>query len=178
MTMPAFVPRVTHVEVLGPYRLALAFVDGSEQKVDLEPLLHGQWFGTLRDRSVFNGVAIDPHGSLVWPNGVTVSLWTLHDWPNAGPRFVADVQKNTRGMRRARIMQRWFAALLALWNLWNVVQWAGWFGAGPISPRDMLMPAALLGMSTGSWLLERSLGWSVVLLLLSVGLLLKGVSLR
>jgi hypothetical protein len=170
MTSTTFVPCVTRVDVLDRYRLALAFVDGSKQRIDLEPLLHGPWFGALRDLALFRGVAIDPDGWLVWPNGVKVSPWTLHDWPSAGPSLVAKVQKNARQMRWLRIAQMWIASSSALWLLWSVASWAGWFGREPASIRDMTFPAAILSLTTSQLVLLRwpKSHWGVPLILVAV----------
>jgi len=75
VTLPASVipPRVTRVDLTGPYQLAVGFADGSEQRVDLAPIAtsgHDHWFGQLRDEAVFREVKIDAFGSLVWPNRV------------------------------------------------------------------------------------------------------------
>jgi hypothetical protein len=170
--MSSVVPRVTQVDVIEPYRLAVGFGDGSGQTIDLEPLLQGKWFGALRDLALFRSVAIDPHGSLTWPNGVTVSCWTLRDWPTAGPELIATVQKNARNTRRLQIFQRWFVAALLIWS---ALQWIGWVEA---SSRDMLMSGALVAMSTGTLVQERSTAWSLVLLIVSIGLLVAFVALR
>jgi hypothetical protein len=74
--------RVTRFEIVGPYTLAVAFEDGTEQVIDFEPILRGELFGPLRDRTVFDAVAVDSEaGTLVWPNGADLDPATLHDWP-------------------------------------------------------------------------------------------------
>jgi hypothetical protein len=145
----AVAPRVTHVDVLEPYRLAVAFIDGTEQKVDLAPLSQSKWFGSLRDPAVFKQVVIDPHGSLLWPNHALLPLWTLHDWPTAGAAFVAQVQKRERGERRLLVFQQWFTVALAMWFVGLVANWAGWLGSDRGSPRDLMLPALLLIQSAG-----------------------------
>ncbi|MBO7502545.1 MAG: DUF2442 domain-containing protein, partial [Paludibacteraceae bacterium] len=45
--------RVKDVDYQGDYRLALTFSDGAHKVVDLEPLLHGEVFGSLRDKEQF-----------------------------------------------------------------------------------------------------------------------------
>ena len=175
----ALAPRVTHVDVIGAYRLAVGFADGSEQRIDFEPLLHGKWFGQLRDLALFKGVAIDPHGSLTWPNGVTVSPWTLHDWPSTGPAFVATVQKQARHMRRLRIFQACSSVAAALWLLWTVASWQGWIGGEPASLRDVTFPAAILGINASQLLVfDRSAKWGLVVVLASLALLVANIALR
>ena len=73
--------RVTRFSIVGPYSVSVAFSDGSEQRIDFEPVLHGVLFGPLRDPSTFNQVTLDPEaGTLVWPNGADFDPATLHDW--------------------------------------------------------------------------------------------------
>ncbi|HWM92408.1 MAG TPA: DUF2442 domain-containing protein [Thermoanaerobaculia bacterium] len=74
--------RVTSVELLGNYRLRVGFDDGSTRDIDLEPVLEGEIYGLLRDRTVFASVEIDPEvHTLVWPNGADFDPAILHDWP-------------------------------------------------------------------------------------------------
>ena len=81
--------RVEHVEVVGPYTLALRFEDGAERQVDLEPVLEGELFGALRDPSVFGAVQIDPNfGTVQWPNGADFDPDTLYDWPKYRTAFI------------------------------------------------------------------------------------------
>jgi hypothetical protein len=75
--------RVTRFTIVGPYVLTMAFADGTEQRIDLEPMLRGPLFGPLRDQSTFNAVTLDAEaGTLVWPNGADFDPATLHDWPH------------------------------------------------------------------------------------------------
>ena len=74
--------RVTSVEVLSAYKLRIDFDDGTQQEIDLEPVLEGELFGPLRDRSLFERVRVDAEvHTLVWPNGADLDPATLHDWP-------------------------------------------------------------------------------------------------
>ena len=59
--------RVKDVDYQGDYRLALTFSDGVHKVVDLEPLLHGEVFGSLRDKEQF--IQYAPHRLL--SNGQT-----------------------------------------------------------------------------------------------------------
>jgi hypothetical protein len=178
----AVAPRVTRVDVLEPYRLSVAFMDGSEQSIDLAPLSQSKWFGPLRDPAVFKQVVIDPHGSLLWPNHAMLPLWTLHDWPTAGASFVADVQNRERGERRHRVFQKLFTAATALWLLGYVASWAGWIGGEPVSLRDLTFPAVILTQNVGQLVIRRSAVWGGVLILASlvlmVALLLANIALR
>ena len=74
--------RVTAVEALEGYCLRVGFEDGTQQEIDLEPVLAGAMYGPLRDRALFEKVSIDPEvHTLVWPNGADFDPATLHDWP-------------------------------------------------------------------------------------------------
>jgi hypothetical protein len=74
--------RVTRFKIIGPYTLLVAFTDGSEQRIDFAPVLHGTLFGPLQDLAMFDAVTLDTEaGTLVWPNGADFDPATLHDWP-------------------------------------------------------------------------------------------------
>ena len=80
--------RVTAFGIVEPIVLDVRFDDGTQQQVDLRPVLHGDLYGPLRDVSVFGQAAIDPEvHTLVWPNGADFDPATLHDWPDVGPRM-------------------------------------------------------------------------------------------
>jgi len=74
--------RVTQFEVVGSYQLRIHFDDGVSQTINFEPVLVGEMYGPLREKSIFNGVKVDPEiHTLVWPNGADFDPATLHDWP-------------------------------------------------------------------------------------------------
>ena len=80
MTHP--IHRVARFSIVGPYTLTVAFTDGTEQRIDFKPVLHGPLFGPLQDLATFNAVVLDPEvGTLVWPNDADFDPATLHDWP-------------------------------------------------------------------------------------------------
>jgi hypothetical protein len=73
---------VTGFEIVGDYTIRLEFDDGTEQVINLEPILAGPMFGPLRDLTLFNQVALDKNlGTLVWPNEADIDPTVLHDWP-------------------------------------------------------------------------------------------------
>ena len=75
--------RTTHFSIVGPYTLTVAFADGTEQRIDFKPVLHGPLFGALQDQATFNAVRLDSEaGTLVWPNDADFDPATLHDWPD------------------------------------------------------------------------------------------------
>lgn len=74
--------RITSLALLDDYAMKLTFNDGTEQTVDLEPILSGPIFGPLREKVLFQEVVIDPDfGALVWPNGADIDPMVLYDWP-------------------------------------------------------------------------------------------------
>ena len=74
--------RVTSCSVVAPYTVRVGFDDGTEQVIDLQPILHGDLYGPLHDLAEFNRVTIDPEvHTLVWPCGADFNPETLHDWP-------------------------------------------------------------------------------------------------
>ena len=82
--------RVEYFEIVGPYRLALRFDDGSEQRIDFRTVLEGEVFAPLQDLDMFNAVELDAtFGTLQWPNGADFDPETLHDWPKYRDELVA-----------------------------------------------------------------------------------------
>ena len=82
--------RVAHFVIAGPYTLVVSFTDGTEQRIDFQPVLYGTLLRPLRDLSTFNAVRLDPEaGTLTWPNGADFDPATLHDWPKVCEEFEA-----------------------------------------------------------------------------------------
>lgn len=80
--------RVRSFEIVSPYTLHVAFEDGAEQTINLEPILAGELYRSLRDVQLFNQVQIDSEaGTLVWPNGADFDPATLYDWPQYESAF-------------------------------------------------------------------------------------------
>lgn len=75
--------RVTSFVHIKDYVLKVTFEDGLERTIDLGPILIGPIFGVLRDRSLFEQVALDrDFGALEWPNGADIDPAVLYDWPD------------------------------------------------------------------------------------------------
>lgn len=75
-------PRVTQVKVVGSFRVALTFTDGTQGVADLSPLIGGRGgiFHALQDPAFFGQVAVDPDaGTLVWPNGADLDPDMLYE---------------------------------------------------------------------------------------------------
>jgi hypothetical protein len=104
--------RVTRFEIVGPYTLAVAFDDRTEQVIDFEPVLRGELFGPLRDQAMFRAVGLDAEaGTLVWPNGADFDPATLHDWPRVRDEFARrasawDVPNQERANKRMEPTRR------------------------------------------------------------------------
>lgn len=82
---------VTHVEVLGLYRLHLRFDDGTSGEVDIAELVPFDGvFEPLHDPNLFRQVRVEPElGTIVWPNGADLDPFVLHEWA-AGRRIQPD----------------------------------------------------------------------------------------
>lgn len=84
------VHRITRLEIVGPYRIRIAFSDGLLRTIDFRPVLEGELYGPLRDLNLFNSVSLDPEvHTLVWANGADFDPATLHDWPEHEAGMVA-----------------------------------------------------------------------------------------
>ncbi len=74
--------RITAVSVVGDYSIAVTFDDGLTRTIDLEPVLAGELYGSLRDPALFRQVKVDPEvHTVVWPNDADFDPETLHNWP-------------------------------------------------------------------------------------------------
>ena len=81
--------RVTGCKIVEPFVVRVRFDDGVQRQIDFRPVLRGELYGALRDRTLFERVRIDPDTwTLVWPNGADFDPATLHDWPDVGPRMI------------------------------------------------------------------------------------------
>ena len=141
------VPRVSRVDVVGPYRLRVSFTDATTHDIDCMPLLVGDWFGQLRDPEKFAAVAIDDvTGGVKWPAIAGLDPWTLHDWPTAGPARIAWVQKTARISRRLAVFRAGFVVCGSLLLAVYLAQAAGLhvFGDDPPSPLSATLLAAMV----------------------------------
>jgi hypothetical protein len=86
--MNDLIHRVAGFEIVGPYSLRVKFEDGLKRTIDLGPVLAGELFGPLRDRSFFERVRLDTEAqTLVWPNVADFDPAALHDWPQFAEAF-------------------------------------------------------------------------------------------
>jgi hypothetical protein len=73
--------KITSVKNISDYTLELIFNDGLMKRIDFEPVLHGEIYSPLREKTLFNKVKIDKEVStIVWPNGADFEPALLHDW--------------------------------------------------------------------------------------------------
>lgn len=70
--------RVKDVDYQGDYRLTLTFSDGVHKVVDLDPLLNGEVFGSLRDKEQFIQYALTPV-TIEWANGADLTSKYLYE---------------------------------------------------------------------------------------------------
>ena len=76
--MSAALPRVTRVEPLDGFRLAVEFSDGVHGEVDLADELWGPVFEPLKDRKLFVQAEVDEFGAVCWPTGADLAPDALH----------------------------------------------------------------------------------------------------
>ena len=70
---------------LEPYVVRVVFVDGEVRDVDIEPLLDGPVFGPLRERGLFEQVAVDEVGDTIsWPTGADLDPDVIYGTAPAG----------------------------------------------------------------------------------------------
>ena len=70
--------RVTDVDYMGDYRLALTFNDGVSKRIDLKPYLTGEVFGELLDKRQFIQYALTPV-TIEWANGADLAPEFLYE---------------------------------------------------------------------------------------------------
>ena len=59
---------------LEPYVVRVVFADGEVRDVDIEPLLDGPVFGPIRERAMFERVAVDELATR--SHGLPAPIWT------------------------------------------------------------------------------------------------------
>jgi hypothetical protein len=99
--------RVTRFSIVGAYTLLVGFSDGTEQRIDFKPVLHGPLFGPLQDPATFSAVRLDTEvGTLVWPNDADFDPATLHDWPDVREELAARARSWDPSADHRRATQR------------------------------------------------------------------------
>jgi hypothetical protein len=70
--------RVRDAEPLEGFRVRLAFEDGTQKEIDLEPYLHGPVFEPIRsDPAVFRSLEVEG-GTIAWANGADIDPDVLY----------------------------------------------------------------------------------------------------
>ena len=81
---------MTRVDVVGDYRLRVAFDDGTHGEIDASGWEWRGVFEPLRDPEFFAKVELDSElGTICWPNGADVAPETLHLWVSEASRLSA-----------------------------------------------------------------------------------------
>jgi hypothetical protein len=71
---------IVDVEVIGSYRLRVAFDDGAVREVALDGHLDGPVFEPLRDPEVFAQVGVDAEsGTVTWPTGADLDPIVVYE---------------------------------------------------------------------------------------------------
>jgi len=92
MSYHHLIVKVTGFETVRDWTLCVRFDDGTSQVIDFLPVLWGELFAPLRDKSFFAQVKLDPEWhTLVWPNGADFDPETLHGWPKYAQALRAQV---------------------------------------------------------------------------------------
>ena len=92
--MDHLICRVRSFQIVSPFVLRVQFDDNSEQVIDFAPVLAGELYGPLRNRTLFDQVRVDTEvHTLVWPNGADFDPATLHDWPEYAQAMESQARK-------------------------------------------------------------------------------------
>ncbi len=73
--------KIVKATCVRPYIIEVQFSDGTEKRIDLEPLLHGEMYGALKDKSLFQRLEVDSEvGTIQWPNGADFDPALIYHW--------------------------------------------------------------------------------------------------
>ena len=79
--MTHFLIKAKNVKVLRPFVIDVLFADQTRKKIDLEAVLEGPLYGSLKNNDLFCKVEVDPETGVVqWPNGADFDPETLYNW--------------------------------------------------------------------------------------------------
>ncbi|TBR42882.1 DUF2442 domain-containing protein [Marinomonas agarivorans] len=70
--------RITSIEVMAQYTLAITFEDGVYGEVSLADRLFGPMFESLKDPNFFAQAKIDEFGAVCWPNNADLAPDALY----------------------------------------------------------------------------------------------------
>ena len=93
--------KVSSVDVLNDgFVLRVHFDDGTVKNIDVEPVLYGELYGSLRVKELFDKVTVDDEvGTLVWPNGADFDPDMLYLWEEYVDTFAAQMKKGVYAVR-------------------------------------------------------------------------------
>ena len=78
--------KITAARPLEPYALDVVFSDGTEKRVNIEPLLWGPVFEPVRDPEHFKQVYVDDVlKTVAWPSGADLAPEALYELPEMEP---------------------------------------------------------------------------------------------
>jgi hypothetical protein len=105
--------RVTAFQIVGWYTLAVSFSDGTEQRIDFEPVLRGPLLGPLLEPAHSSKLCSTPRPGHWYSQTEPTSIpTTLHDWPEVRDELVAcartwtDLTSDGRADRRMEPTRR------------------------------------------------------------------------
>ncbi len=71
-------PRVTHVNPLNDYKVAVVFETGEKKIFDVTPYISGDWFGKLKDKEFFKSVCVSGN-TIMWADGQDIAPHELYE---------------------------------------------------------------------------------------------------
>ncbi|MFN2262054.1 MAG: DUF2442 domain-containing protein [Psychroflexus sp.] len=75
--------KITKAEALTPYQIKVTFNDNTIKTIDLEPILYGAYFESLRNPELFKRIRVNQEiQTIEWPNGADFHPETLYNWEN------------------------------------------------------------------------------------------------
>ncbi|MBM3836056.1 MAG: DUF2442 domain-containing protein [Verrucomicrobia bacterium] len=84
--------KVVSFKQVADYTLEVRFDDSTSQTIDFWPVLLGELYEPLRDKSLFEQVRIDSEvGTLIWPSGADFDPDMLHNWDKLRKEFEMQV---------------------------------------------------------------------------------------
>ena len=72
-------PKVLNVAPLTGYKLSITFDTGEQKIFDVNPYISGDWYGKLKDISLFNSVHVSGN-TIQWPGGQDIAPHELYDY--------------------------------------------------------------------------------------------------
>lgn len=81
--------KIQSVSIIAPYTIEVIFDNLEKRIINLSDILHGEIYGPLKDKSIFNQVKVDEEvNTIVWPNGADFDPAILYDWENCKEELI------------------------------------------------------------------------------------------